>query len=380
MKLPQATLEKRIEETEENVQEEMWKFIAATIKQGLKHLLENLLEDEITVKAKAKRYERSSERQSYRGGHYLRNLVTRYGFLNNLQVPRLAGEAMDFQLFDKYERRRPDVDAAIGRLFLQGVSTRKLRGITQELFGQGVSHTTVSKTTAYLDEELREYQSKPLTDDFSFLFLDGITQKVREIGVEKKIMLCALGLKEDGTKEMLSFRLVDQEDTNNWRAFLADIKSRGLLGKALKLITTDGNPGLLKALKEIYSFFKAQRCIAHKLRNVATKLKRIHLKPCMAGAKDIFNAPSRKEAIKRFKTWREKWQVEEERAVKCLEKDLYHCLHYYSFPEELWKKIRTTNMLERKFREVRRRTRPMNFSPNEESAQRIFYGVTNGIH
>ena len=380
MKLPQATLEKRIEETEENVQEEMWRFIAATIKQGLKHLLENLLEDEITVKAKAKRYERSSERQSYRGGHYLRNLVTRYGFLNNLQVPRLAGEAMDFQLFDKYERRRPDVDAAIGRLFLQGVSTRKLRGITQELFGQGVSHTTVSKTTAYLDEELREYQSKPLTDDFSFLFLDGITQKVREIGVEKKIMLCALGLKEDGTKEMLSFRLVDQEDTNNWRAFLADIKSRGLLGKALKLIATDGNPGLLKALKEIYPFFKAQRCIAHKLRNVATKLKRIHLKPCMAGAKDIFNAPSRKEAIKRFKTWREKWQVEEERAVKCLEKDLYHCLHYYSFPEELWKKIRTTNMLERKFREVRRRTRPMNFSPNEESAQRIFYGVTNGIH
>ena len=131
-----------------------------------------------------------------------------------------------------------------------------------------------------MDEELREYQNKPLTDDFSFLFLDGITQKVREIGVEKKIMLCALGLKEDGTKEMLSFRLVDQEDINNWRAFLVDIKSRGLLGKALKLITTDGNPGFLKALKEIYPFFKAQRCIAHKLRNVATKLKRIHLKPC----------------------------------------------------------------------------------------------------
>jgi transposase-like protein len=287
---------------------------------------------------------------------------------------------MDFQLFDKYERRRPDVDAAIGRLFLQGVSTRRLKGIAKELFGREMSATTVSKTTAYLDEELQHYQTRPLTDDFPFLFLDGITQKVREIGVEKKVMLCALGMREDGTKEMLSFRLVDQEDTDSWRAFLVDLKSRGLLGKALRLITTDGNPALLKALKEIYPFLKVQRCIVHKLRNVAIKLKRVHLKPCMAEAKNIFNAPSRREAIKRFQAWQEKWQVEEERAVRCLEKDFYHCLHYYSFPKELWKKVRTTNMLERDFREVRRRTRPMGFFPHEESAQRIFYGVTNGIH
>jgi transposase-like protein len=100
----------------------------------------------------------------------------------------------------------------------------------------------------------------------------------------------------------------------------------------------------------------------------------------MDGAKDIFSAPSRREAIRRFKTWQEKWQVEEERAVRCMGKDLYHCLHYYSFPKELWKKIRTTNILERDFREVRRRTRPMGVFPNEDSAERIFYGVTNGIH
>ena len=287
---------------------------------------------------------------------------------------------MEFQVFDRYQRRHADVDAAIGRLFLQGVSTRRLRGIARELFGKEVSATTVSKTAAYLDKELQHYQTKPLTDDFPFLFLDGITQKVREIGVEKKVMLCALGPKEDGTKEMLSFRLVDQEDTDSWRAFLVDLKSRGLQGKALRLITTDGNPGLLKALKEIYPFFKVQRCIVHKLRNVAIKLKRRHLKPCMAEAKGIFNAPSRREAIKRFKEWKEKWQVEEERAVRCLEKDFHHCLHYYSFLKELWKKIRTTNILEREFREVRRRTRPMGFFPTEASANRIFYGVTNGIY
>ena len=118
----------------------------------------------------------------------------------------------------------------------------------------------------------------------------------------------------------------------------------------------------------------------HKLRNVATKLKRVHLKPCMAEVKGIFAAPSRREAIKRFKAWKEKWQVEEERAVRCMEKNLYCCLHYYSFPKELWKKVRTTNVLERDFREVRRRTRPMGFFTTDDSALRIFYRVTSGIH
>jgi len=380
MKSPAATPEKRVKETEVNVQEEIWKFIAATLKQGLRHLLEGLLEDEVTAKVNAGKYERSSRRQGYRGGHYLRDLVTRYGFLEDLRVPRMAEGPMDFQLFDKYERRRPDVDAAIGRLFLQGVSTRRLRSIAQELFGCEVSATTVSKTTGYLDEELKQFQTKPLTDDYPFLFLDGITQKVREIGVKKKVMLCALGMKEDGTRETLSFRMADQEDADSWRAFLVDLKSRGLQGKNLKLTTTDGNPALLKAIKEIYPFLRVQRCIVHKLRNVAVKLKRVHMKPCMAEAKGIFAAPSRREAIKRFKTWKEKWQVEAERAVRCMEKDLHHCLHYYAFPRELWKKIRTTNILERDFREVRRRTRPMGVFPNEESAGRIFYGVTNGIH
>jgi len=380
MKSPAATPEKRVKQTEVNVQEEIWKFIAATLKQGLRRLLEGLLEDEVTAKVNARKYERSSRRQGYRGGHYLRDLVTRYGLLEGLRVPRMTEGPMDFQLFDKYERRRPDVDAAIGRLFLQGVSTRRLRRIAEDLFGRAVSATTVSRTTGYLAEELRKYRTQPLTDDYSFLFLDGITQKVREIGVQKKMMLCALGMNEDGRRESLSFQMADYEDVESWRAFLVDLKSRGLQGKSLKLITTDGNPALLKAIKEIYPFLKVQRCIVHKLRNVAVKLKRVHLKPCMDGAKDIFNAASRREAIRRFKTWQEKWQVEEERAVRCMEKDLYHCLHYYSCPKELCKKVRSTNILERDFREVRRRTRPMGVFPNEDSAERIFYGVTKGIH
>ena len=131
MKSPVATPEERVKETEKNVQEEIWRFIATALTQVLKRLLEDLLEDEVTAKVKAHRYERSSQRRGYRGGHYLRDVVTRYGLLEDLRVPRLAEGPMDFQVFDKYERRRWDVDAAIGRLFLQGVSTRRLKAIAR---------------------------------------------------------------------------------------------------------------------------------------------------------------------------------------------------------------------------------------------------------
>ena len=380
MKSYTATSEKRVAQTEKNVQQEMWHLIAAILNKGLKKFLENMMESEVTEQVKAKRYERSLSRYGYRGGHYFRDLVTRYGLVEDLRIPRLAEGPADLHLFDKYQRRRDDVDAAIGRLFLAGVSTRRLRALSTELFGREISATTVSRTTANLDKELEQYRTRPLSDEFPFLFLDGITQKVREIGVVGKVVLCAMGMKTDGSREMLSFRLADQEDTDCWRGFLADLKSRGLQGNTLKLITTDGNPSLIKAIKEIYPFLTVQRCIVHKLRNVSVKLKRIHMKPCTSEAKNIFAAPSRKEAVARFKAWQEKWQVEEERAVRCMEKDLYHCLHYYAFPKEMWKRIRTTNGLERAFREVRRRTRPMGVFPNGQSAERIFYGVTQGMH
>lgn len=337
------------------------------------------LQREITARVKARRYERSPQRQGNRRGHYARSLATRYPLLEKLQLPPVQEGATDFQHLNTYQPRRSEVDAAIGRLFLEGVNVRTLRAVAKQLLDREASATAVSNPTSSLDDELQHLQTKPLTDDFSFLWLDGMPQKMAANGAEKKVMLCSLGLKEDGTNEMLAFRLVDQEDTDGWRAFLVDIKSRGLLGKALKLITTDDNPALLKALKEAYPSVKLQGCIVLKLRNVAVTLKRVHVKRCMAEAKDIFNTPSRGEAIKRFKAWQEKWQAEEEKAVRCLANDFYHCLHYYSFPKELWTKIRSTNMLEREFRDVRRRTRPTGLLPAEASASQISIRVTNGI-
>jgi putative transposase len=185
---------------------------------------------------------------------------------------------------------------------------------------------------------------------------------------------------QDLIKELLSSRLADVEDTANWQGFLVDPKSRGLKGTALKLITVDGHPALLKALREVYPLRRLQRCIAHKLRNVVVKLKRAQREACMGEAKLIFGAPSRTEAIRRFRAWRTNRLDEAEAAVRCLEKDLFHCFHDYRFPQHLWKTIRTTNILERAFREVRRRTRPMRVFTNAESAERIMHGVTEHLN
>jgi putative transposase len=370
----------------ENLQEIMWGKIASGVKGFIKSFIENLLEEELTAKLGASRYERSAGRKAYRNGHYLRNLLTRYGVVDEIQVPRAEKGGMEFSVFDRYEHRRRDVDAALGRLFLNGVSTRKLKGIAREIYGKEVSPQTVSSTLSSLDEELSRFKDKPIEDNVEFLFLDGISQKVREIGIEKKVMLCAFGIhrkeaEKERCKDILSFRLADAEDEASWKGFLADLKGRGLLGKHLKLIVTDGNPALLKAAKSLYPFTKAQRCIAHKMRNVAVKIRKVHRPPCLKEAKLIFASENRKEALRRFRDWESKWRIEEERAVRCLKKDLFGCLHYFDFDKELWKSIRTTNILERAFREVRRRTRPMNnFFTNEASANRIMYGISDMLN
>jgi transposase-like protein len=200
--------------------------------------------------------------------------------------------------------------------------------------------------------------------------LDGIYDKLREIGLERKVLLCAFGMTREGKKEILSFHLVDAESEANWTEFLIDLKNRGLKGKHLKLITTDGNPGLKATLKRLFPYKAHQRCIWHKMNNVQGRTRKRNRKALMGELKLILAAPSRSEAIVRFKSWKKHWEIEEPASVKCLGKDLRECLSYYNQPKEHWKSIRTTNALERSFREVRRRTRPMGGTfVNPESAE-----------
>jgi len=342
----------------------------------MKIMFEILLDRAATDQIGAGPYERTSNRKNYRNGTYKRNLTTRFGALEDLLVPRFREGALLHSLFAPYQQRTDDVDKALGTLFLNGISTHKLKGIAEQLTGRSVSAQTVSTIVQKTDQELEQYRTKPIEDKYEYLFLDGIYDKIREIGLERKVLLCALGITKDGKKEILSFHLVDTESEDNWTEFLIDLKNRGLKGKALRLITTDGNPGLKATLKRLFPYKRHQRCIWHKMNNIQGRTKKRNRRALMGECKMIFAAPSRHEAIHRFKTWKNHWEIEEPAAVKCLAKDLRECLTYYDLPKEHWKRIRTTNILERSFREVRRRTRPMGGTfVNPASADRIYHNV-----
>lgn len=369
-------LEEKKAPSAEELRGQTWKSIEGIVALLLKLMFEILLDQAAMEQAGAGPYERTGSRKKYRNGMYKRSLTTRYGPIEELQVPRFRQGGLLHSLFAPYQQRTDDVDKALGTLFLNGVSTHKLKGIAEQLTGRSVSAQTVSSIVQKTDQELEQYRTKALEDKYDYLFLDGIYDKIREIGLERKVLLCALGMTKDGKKELLSFHLVDTESEANWTEFLIDLKNRGLKGKALKLISTDGNPALKATLKRLFPYKRHQRCIWHKMSNVQAKAKKRNRKALMGECKTIFASVSRRLAIQRFKAWKHHWEIEEPAAVKCLAKDLRECLSYYDFPKEHWRSIRTTNVLERSFREVRRRTRPMGGTfVNPASADRIYHNV-----
>ncbi len=207
--------------------------------------------------------------------------------------------------------------------------------------------------------------------------LDEIVVKNRSaVGAEKRFVLLALGISGDGRKQILSFKQVESElERYAGVLFLEDLFSCGLDGKNLKLILPDGGRGLIAAVESLWPRLPRQRCWVNKLRNVSDKLRRRNQKACLDGAKLIYLAPNRTEAVKRFRVWRDKWSKEEPRAVACLEADIAEMLEFFGVPKDFRKRVRTTNAIERVFREVRRRTRTISCFTNRRSVDRMLYAV-----
>jgi len=273
------------------------------------------------------------------------------------------------------------VDRALKDIFLAGVSTRRVSEALSCLIDAPVSATTVSKVTKELDAQVRQFQNKALLDEYQYLILDGINLKVKEgLKYKKKSVLVAYGITFLGIREIICFRQASRETKPAWIAFLNDLYRRGLIGKNLRLIIIDGHKGLRAALDEIYPFVKAQRCWAHKMRNVVNYLPRKRQKECSRDAAAIYNAESKQKAIEQFKIWKRKWRRVSPDAAHCLEKDLNDMLSFFDYPKEHRKKIRTTNAIERSFREVRRRVRTMNCFSNAASCDRIMFAVLNHLN
>jgi len=239
-----------------------------------------------------------------------------------------------------------------------------------------VSHGTVSNIVKRLDTKVKEYRTKPILDEYQYLFLDGISLKIRyNNAYHNRRVLVAYGITLFGERKFIGFIQTQGESSDAWEGFLNDLYRRGLIGKNLKLIIVDGAKGLRSALRLIYPLVPVQRRWAHKGRNVSNYLPKRYQKACTDELIKIYDAKNKPAAIDAFKAWKKKWLRVYERAVSCVENDLEELLCVYSFPKAQRKKIRTTNIIERSFREVRRRTRVFSCFSNKESCDRIIFAI-----
>ena len=372
--LPQAKI---LQEWWSEVKDNFWEEDAKPeVLRLVKELMESTIKEELVMYTQSEWYQRTAERREYRNGYYKRSLVTQFGTIDDINTPRLRSKGFKTRVFRRYKRYQDIVEGLIQDIFLAGVSTRRVGDAITKLLDTRVSHTTVSNITKKLDKKVREYKNKRILDEYQYLFLDAITLKVRYNNTyHNRKILAAYGISIFGRREFIGFMQSQGESLDAWEGFLNSLYRRGLEGKNLKLIIIDGAKGLRSSLQIVYPLIPVQRCWAHKNRNVSNYLPRKYQQECVDELDKIYNAKNKHHALGAFKSWKKKWQQISPKAVNCIEKDLEELLHFYSFSESHWKKIRTTNIIERSFREVRRRTRVFSCFSNKESCDRIIYAI-----
>ncbi len=310
-----------------------------------------------------------------RNGRYSRHLLTELGDVE-LEVPRTRRYSA-LKVVRAYSRRAQRIDRMILSCFVLGISTRKVAEALFPVLGERVSASTVSRVGKQLDQVVKAFHRRALKDQYRVLIFDGVALSRKSgAGAIRRPVLVVLGIRPDGKKEIIDFQLASGESAFAWEAFFYDLYRRGLKGEGVELIVTDGGAGLLAALPLVYSQVPLQRCWAHKIRNILDKVRKTDqpsVKDSLHRIMDAKHLVGARQAARRFV---EQWNRLYSRAVRCLREDLDELLTFFSFGDHSWRKaIRTTNAIERRFREVRRRTRPMGVFSDRTSVDRILYAV-----
>lgn len=310
-----------------------------------------------------------------RNGSFSRHLVTELGDIQ-LHIPRTR-HFSPLAVIQAYARRARSVDQAIMACFVLGLSTRKVASALLPVLGEPVSATTVSRIAKSLDQAVASFHRRPITRQYRFLFLDGVVLKRKTgAGAVKRVVLVALGITPEGHKEVIDFFTAFGESQNAWEAFLSDLYRRGLEGKGMEMIIVDGGKGLMSALPLVYPRIPRQRCWAHKVRNVLNYVRKGDYAAAKRDLQAISHAPDIRQAQTALRLFKERWGSTYPKAVGCLLKDEENLLTFFQINDpSLWSQIRTTNAIERRFREVRRRTRPMGVFADRASMERILYAV-----
>lgn len=359
-----------------DLKESFWGDLEGRTQLAWKHFLEAESERMRDQFAVFDSYERGLRPVShYRNGYYERDFVTRLGTIR-LRIARARGKSFLPRGIEKFQRRAPELAMLIREAFLRGISTRQVGRIVATISGEAVSAQTVSRLTRDLDQAVKQFHKAPLKDEWAYLFLDGVNLRVRRpAGRQRVQMLVAYGVRPDRTRQLLAFLRTKGESQADWEALLEDLYRRGLKGDKLLLIVTDGCPGLAAAIQTVYPRVAHQRCWVHKMRNILDKVRRRDHEAVKTGAQAIYLADGLRSAQIAARAFCRRWRRDYPSMVRQLERDLPELLAFFRFPKHLWRKLRTTNIIERCFVEVRRRTRPMVCFVNVQSVDRIIYSI-----
>lgn len=377
--LPQSQI---LKEWHLEVKENFWEVDAKPhIRQLLKAFMEKTMTQELSEILLRERYD-SVEEGPYRNGFYHRSLVTQFGLVESIRVPRIReGNIFKTRVFKRYQRYQTVVEDMIRDVFLAGISTRRVGEAVSKLLDTDVSSGTVSNITKKLDEKVHAFHKAPILDEYQYLILDGITLKILYgAKYHKRKVLVVYGITVFGQRKLLAFKQAKGESQSSWESLLWSLYERGLKGEHLKLIVMDGSAGLKSAAELVYPQARIQRCWAHKLRNVSNYCRKKYEKDLVAGARRIYKAANRSMAIAEFKAWKKAWARIAPDAVHCMEKDLEELLNFLDCPKSHRIKVRTTNAIERSFREVRRRTKVFTCFSNTASSERIIYAIFNHLN
>lgn len=348
------------------------------VREMVQKLCQNIIEEERTKHLGADSYERTATRNGYRSGYKPKQLKTRVGKLE-LQVPQTKGTSFYPTLFEKYQRSEKALNLALMEAYVQGVSTRRMKKITEQLCGTEFSAGTISNLSKNLDEELDKFRNRQLTGEYPYLIVDARYENVRQNGaVGKQAVLAIAGINETGFREILSVEIANLESGTTWGNIFCKLKRRGL--KGVKFIVSDGHEGIKAAVTKHFTGCIWQRCRVHYLRNLMGMVKRKDRKTLVNLIKYIWDSETTDETRKKMKQVISFYEKKFPKVADKIEDGIEDTLNVMILPRAHWRRLSNTNMLERLSQSIKQRTRVARIFPNEKSCLRLITSVLLEIH
>ena len=357
----------------ERINKEELKQLLAEDQDLLKVIVEQtvqqVLEAEMEEALQAGKSERTEARLGYRAGYYGRTLITRVGKIE-LRVPQDRQGRFRTEVFERYQRSEKALVAAMLEMYVQGVSTRKVKTITEELCGHEFSSATISRIVGQLDTELEKFARRRLEEPYPYLVVDARYEKVREEGaVRSQAVLVAIGINWEGRRSVLAVELASRESASSWKELLTSLRQRSLHG--VEFVVSDDHAGLRRAIQEVLPEAVWQRCYVHFLRNALDYLPRKADDDCLQELRWIYDRRDVQEARRDLAAWLTKWESRYPKLCAWVEENIEETLSFYRLPQQHHKNMKSTNMLERLMEEIKRRTLVVRIFPNAAACLRL---------